>query len=170
MHLLERHVNYIGRGINAFPQVPPHRLRVGIWPSITSLPVVVTAVVQITYKPCRCRHCILGHLPQCFSFFVNFLIPRSYFTSRTRNKDQKIEQLFHFLGDIHELYGEHFYACHSHNVSRFNHHSVALVLLYNMSLERNFSIERFQVMQHQNSRKSQHNHVVYLHVPCLTMG
>ena len=105
-------------------------------------------------------------------FLSNFsyLGPRSYFTSRTPNKDQKIEQLFYFLGDIHELHGEHFYACHSHNMSRFNHHSVALVLLYNMSLERNFSIERFQVMQHQNIRKSQYNHVVFLHVPCLTMG
>ena len=57
-----------------------------------------------------------------FVVFIYFLIPvlsRSYFTSRTPDRDQKIEQLFFFLlvqfpqpGDIHELHGERFCACH----------------------------------------------------------
>ena len=58
---------------------------------------------------------------QFLPFFIYFFIPvlsRSYFTSMTPDKDQKIEQLFYFLlvrapqsGDIHELRSERFCAC-----------------------------------------------------------
>ena len=46
----------------------------------------------------------------------------------------------------------------------FNHHSAALVLLCEMSLEQNFSIEQFQSNAISKIRKSQHNHVVFLYV------
>ena len=72
---------------------------------------------------CRSRKCIRGHIPMhaIFTVFIYFFIPvlsRSYFTSRTPDKNQKIEQLFYFLlaqvpqsGEIHELRGERFCAC-----------------------------------------------------------
>ena len=63
---------------------------------------VVKPAVQNTYKPCRSRKCIRGHILMhaIFAVFIYFFIPvqsRSCFTSRTLDKDQKIEQLFYFL-------------------------------------------------------------------------
>ena len=60
---------------------------------------VVTPAVQNTYKPCRSRKCIRGHIPMhaIFAVFYLFFLPdlsRLSFTSRTPDKDQKIEQLF----------------------------------------------------------------------------
>ena len=51
---------------------------------------------------CRSRKCIRWHVPMhaIFVVFIYFFIPvlsRSCFTSRTPDKDQKIEQLFYFL-------------------------------------------------------------------------
>ena len=89
-------------------------------------------VVDLVVKPAqnmnkayRSRKCIWGHIPMhaIFAVFIYFFIPvlsRSYFTSRTPDKDHKVEQLFYFLlvqvpqpGDSHELRGERFCACHS---------------------------------------------------------
>ena len=66
------------------------------------LETVVKPVVQNTYKPCRSRKCIRGHIPMhaIFAVFIYIFIPvlsRSYFTSRTPDKDQKIEQLFYYI-------------------------------------------------------------------------
>ena len=135
---------------------------------------VVKPAVQNTYKRCRSRKYIRWHIPvhAIFAVFYLFFLPflsRSPFTSRTPNKDQKTEQLFYFLlvqfpspGDIHELCGKRFCACYSQVLTKsasrkkwgiqvsldgfpcFKHHSIALVLLYNIRLERSFSIERFQ--------------------------
>ena len=63
---------------------------------------VVKPAVQNTYKRCRSRNCIWWHIPvhAIFAVFYPFFIPvlpRSSFTSRTPNKDQKTEQLFYFL-------------------------------------------------------------------------
>ena len=65
---------------------------------------VVTPVVPNTYKPCRSRNCIRGHIPMYAIFAVFYLLSvflpvlsRPSFTSRTPNKDQKIEQVFYFL-------------------------------------------------------------------------
>ena len=69
---------------------------------------------------CRSRKCIGCLIPvhAIFAIFIYFFIPvlsRSCSTSRTLDKDQKIEQLFYFLlvqvpkpGDIHEHCSEHF--------------------------------------------------------------
>ena len=63
---------------------------------------VVKPAVQNMYKPCRSRKYIRGHIPMhaFFAVFIYFFIhvlSRSCFTSRTPDKDQKIEQLFYFL-------------------------------------------------------------------------
>ena len=63
---------------------------------------VVKPEVQKTYKPYRSRKCIRGHIPmhEIFAVFICIFIPvlsRPSFTSRTPDKDQKIEQLFYFL-------------------------------------------------------------------------
>ena len=68
---------------------------------LCSVPVVKPAV-QNTYNAYRSRKCIRGHIPvhAIFAIFIYLFIPvlsRSYFTSRTPDKDQKIEQLFYFL-------------------------------------------------------------------------
>ena len=67
---------------------------------------VVRPAVQDTYKPCRYRKCIQGHVV-IFAVFIYFFIPvlsRPSFTSTTLNKDQKIEQLFYFQ-HVKVLYG-----------------------------------------------------------------
>ena len=51
---------------------------------------------------CRSRKCIQGHIPihAIFAIFFCFFVPvlsRSYFTSRTPDKEQRIKQLFYFL-------------------------------------------------------------------------
>ena len=58
--------------------------------------------VQNTYKPCRSRKCTRGHFPMhaIFAVFYLFFLPvlsRPSFTSRTPDKDQKIEKLLYFL-------------------------------------------------------------------------
>ena len=60
-----------------------------------------------------------------FSPFLISVLSRSYFTSRTLDKDQKIEQLLFFLvvqvpqpGDIHEVRGERLYACYSQKLKK----------------------------------------------------
>ena len=133
------------------------------------LDLVVKPAVLNTYKRCRSRKCIRGHIPMhaILAVFIYFFIPvlsRPSFTSRTPNKNQKIEQLFYCPmvqipspRDIHELRGEHFCACYSQALTKVprarsgsfwfawtdSHDSTALVLLYNMSLEPSFSIKRF---------------------------
>ena len=135
---------------------------------------VVKPAVQNTYKRCRSRKCILWHIPvhaifAIFHLFFLLVLSRPSFTSRTPNKDQKTEQFFYVLlvqviypGDIHELCGNRFCACYSQALTKsasckkeyvlvplegfpwFKHHSIALVLLYNIWLERSFSIKRLQ--------------------------
>ena len=90
----------------------------------TELLAVVKPVVQNMYKCWRSRKCIQGHIPMhvIFAVFIYFFIPvlsRPSFTSRTPNKDQKIEQLFYcpvakalLPGDIYELRGERFCQCY----------------------------------------------------------
>ena len=63
---------------------------------------VLKLAVQNTCKAYRSRKCIQGHIPMhaIFAVFIYFFIhvlSRSCFTSRTPDKDQKIEQLFYFL-------------------------------------------------------------------------
>ena len=59
---------------------------------------VVTPVVQNTYKLCRYRKCIRGHVPMHAIFAVIYFSYLSYLgTSMTPDKDQKIEKLFSFL-------------------------------------------------------------------------
>jgi hypothetical protein len=99
---------------------------------------------------------LVAHSSACnffcrFCLFLLRVLSRPSFISRTPNKDQKTEQLFYFLlvqflqpRDVHELRSKRFCACYSHVFPWFNHHSIALVLLYNMRLERSFSIKRFQ--------------------------
>ena len=63
---------------------------------------VVTPAVQNMYKRSRSRKCIQGHIPMhaIFAAFIYIFIPvlsRSYFTSRTPDKDQEIEQLIYSL-------------------------------------------------------------------------
>ena len=100
-------------------------------------------------------------------FFCRFflhVLSRSYFTSKTPNKDQKIGQLFYFLqSHNHELCSECFCACYSPELTEsalckkryilvrldqfpwFNCHSVALLLLYhNYKTGTKFFIEWFQ--------------------------
>ena len=140
---------------------------------ITNLSRMVQSLGQRS-NCCRSRKCIRWLIPvhAIFAVFYLFFLPvlsRSSFTSRTPNKDQKTEQLFYFLlvqvpspGDIHELRGKRFCACYSQALTKsasrkkwhvlvpldgfpwFKHHSIALLLLYNIRLERSFSIERFQ--------------------------
>ena len=65
-----------------------------------SLYTVVKPAVQIPYKPCRYRKYIRDNIPMhaifCrFCLFFHTVLSRSYFTPRTPDKDQKIEQLFY---------------------------------------------------------------------------
>ena len=61
---------------------------------------VIKPAVQIPYKPCRYRKYIWDNIPMhaifcCFYLLFHTVLSRSYFTSRTPDKDQKIEQLFY---------------------------------------------------------------------------
>ena len=61
---------------------------------------VVRPAVLNMYKCCRSRKCIRWHIPMhaIFAVFYLFFLPvlsRPSLTSRTLNKDQKIEQLFY---------------------------------------------------------------------------
>ena len=129
-----------------------------------------------TYKCYRYRKCIRCYIPmhEIIVYLLCFLpaLYRSTFTSRTPNKDQKVEQLFYFpfiqvlitlrrpwtslssavTGFVHAIY-----KC-SRKVSRayvfialdrfpyLSMHSVTHFLLYSMSLEQSFSIEQFQTL------------------------
>ena len=116
----------------------------------------------------KCAKKLQINLPFLSIFFIPVL-SRPSFTFRTPNKGQKIGQLFYHPmvqvpspGDVHELHSECFCACYLQTLTKvpcaksgmfwfawtdqfpwFNHHSIALVLFYNMSLEPSFSIEPF---------------------------
>ena len=101
---------------------PPNGLSHGIKCSTTDvlsyahalIYTVVKPAVQNTCKRCRFRKCFWGHIPmpEILAIFIYIFLPvlsRPSFTSRTPNKDQKLEQ-FYFLfvqvlypGDFPEL-------------------------------------------------------------------
>ena len=130
---------------------------------------VVKPVVQNAYKRCRSGKCIQGHIPMhaIFTVFIYFFIPvlsRPFSllglqTKTRRSSNSSTAQWFKschpetfmssavniFVHTIHKnaLRKKWHVLVRLDRFPWFNHHSIALVLLYNMSLEPSFSIERF---------------------------
>ena len=134
---------------------------------VTHWQAVVKSAVQNTYKPCRSRKCIRWHIPVHAIFavfhllFLLLVLFRPSFTSRTPNKDQKRGTPPH-SARLSPITRRHSWALRQALLCMllasahkkwyildgfpcFKHHSIALVLHYNIRLEeRSFSIERFQ--------------------------